>query len=145
MANKNSKLFASQSYTSWDNAPERLKEVSNAKAHYVIDGTETPGDVIRLAKLPGGTRVLPQSSTISVDDGVALTLKLGTDTYTASFNTGADLGTAGQYTFVSTGSAGSEVTVPVDYSDEYVVQAVVTNTGSLTTGADALFEIKFEA
>lgn len=138
MGNVNSTIYASQSYSTMGNMPDGAKSLVNIKGTYTLVGTETAGDVIKIAKIPAFADVKPQLSTVfSENPGAALVVKIGTNISTASFNSELTMSAGGQFTL------GDTTLEDAVYETEYDLQAVISTATTLTAGAEMAFDVVY--
>jgi len=148
MTTFNSELYSSQSYSKISDRPEVLDAVQFVDAAYVISGSEVAGDIIKIAKLDGNVKLIPQLTTIYCDDpGTALTVALGTGTSgasTGSLDTGIDVKAGGAFT-AGDGTAGTEWVSPSVLTSPVDLTATVVTASGLTAGADVVFRAAYQA
>lgn len=106
-------------------------DVKYLEATVSVPGTFAVNDVIRIARLPAGARVIP--SLISVDytdPGDACTLKIGDSTDDDRYASGLALGNAAGRKELTEGTEGVAFTTPFKTTSADWLQAVITTATS---------------
>jgi hypothetical protein len=109
---------------------------------YPLVGTEAANDIIKLARLPIGTTIIPAlCSVLCEDPGTTLTLDIGTAEDTDGLADGIVLSAGGLVNFCSgTVPAFGLTKTPIASRD---IQAVVASANTLTAGAKLVFNLAY--
>ena len=142
----NSAVYTAQSSNhAWPSQQDVQAKLRYATVAYALVGTETAADIINLAILPRGAKVIPSLSRVVCEDpGTALTVDIGFASNDDALADGLALTTAHDVAFTANGTATAAQYAPAALAagDERIFATVKTAT-DLTASAKLLFQIAY--